>query len=384
MKKSSMFFLWVGASISISEIFTGGLLAPLGFVQGIGVILGGHLIGTILFAAGAYISYTRKVNAMESAAFSFGSLGGKLVAMCNLVQLVGWIIILVVQSANAIVGALPNLPFWTVALVLSILQMVWTIVFSTPGGRINDAAVILLAGLCGLFFFEAFSNKTTAVNSVQDINLALGIELCIAMPVSWLPLVGDHSYKANNKICAVLMPFLGYFLGSSLMYIIGFYIVISSGNDIFSFIGLSKFRYIACGVLMLSTMTTNFVALYSAAVSSTQFTKSNNTQIPAGVIGTAALVVAVFFPVDRFVIVLEKFLTSITMVFAPLFTILFIECLTKKKQCEKAVNWRLLLIAVIGMAGNWLFNRYAIFIPTLASVALVAALYAVPIKFTRG
>jgi purine-cytosine permease-like protein len=69
-----MFLLWVGASISVSEIFTGGLLGPLGFVRGLIVIIIGHLIGTALFAGGAYVSYCRKVNAMDSVAFSFGKL----------------------------------------------------------------------------------------------------------------------------------------------------------------------------------------------------------------------------------------------------------------------------------------------------------------------
>jgi purine-cytosine permease-like protein len=111
VKKSTMFLLWVGAAISVSEIFTGGLLAPLGFVQGVIAIIIGHLIGTTLFAGGAYISYCRKINAMDSVAFSFGKNGGKLVALCNLVQLIGWIIILVVQAGGAIAAVFPNLPF---------------------------------------------------------------------------------------------------------------------------------------------------------------------------------------------------------------------------------------------------------------------------------
>ncbi|WP_038078040.1 permease [Treponema primitia] len=382
MKKSAMFLLWVGAAISVSEIFTGGLLAPLGFVQGLIVIIIGHIIGTALFAGGAYVSYCRKVNAMDSVAFSFGKLGGKLVALCNLVQLVGWIIILVVQAGGAIAGVFPNLPFWTVTLTLSILQIVWAVIFGTPGGRINDIAVVLLAGLCVLFLVESFGYNAGSLSISTNMSIMLGIELSIAMPVSWLPLVGDYSCKANDKIGATLMPFLGYFLGSCFMYIIGLSIAVSSGNDIFAFIASSRFRYVACGIVLLSTITTNFVAIYSAAVSSTQWIKIKNIRTSILMVGIFTLVVSVFFPVSRFELILEKFLTSITMVFVPIFTLILLEFFMKKQTTEKHNNWGQLFIVLIGIAGNWLFNKYGIFIPTVMTILLVSTLFV--IKYIIG
>jgi putative hydroxymethylpyrimidine transporter CytX len=385
MKKSAMFLLWVGAAISVSEIFTGGLLAPLGLVQGLIVIIIGHIIGTALFTGGAYISYCRKVNAMDSVAFSFGKLGGKLVALCNLVQLVGWIIILVVQAGGAIAGVFPNLPFWTVTLTLSILQLVWAVIFGSPGGRINDIAVVLLAGLCILFFVESFGYAAGSFSISNNMSVMLGIELSIAMPVSWLPLVGDYSSKANDKIGATLMPLLGYFLGSCFMYIIGLSIAVSSGNDIFAFIASSRFRYVACGIVLLSTITTNFVAIYSAAVSSTQWMiKTKNLRTSILMVGIFTLVASVFFPVSRFELILEKFLTSITMVFVPIFTIVLLEFFMKKQKTEKSINWGQLFIVFIGIAGNWLFNKYSIFIPTVMTILLVSTLFAIEYIFSRN
>jgi putative hydroxymethylpyrimidine transporter CytX len=383
MKKSTMFLLWVGAAISVSEIFTGGLLAPLGFIQGLIVIIIGHLIGTMLFAGGAYISYSKKVNAMDSVVFSFGKNGGKLVALCNLVQLVGWIIILVVQAGGAIAAVFPSLPFWTVTLALSVFQIAWALIFGSPGGKTNDIAVVFLAGLCVFFLFESIGYKSDFISISNNMSIMLGVELSIAMPVSWLPLVGDYSCKANDKICAVLMPFLGYFLGSCFMYFIGLSIVISSGNDIFIFIASSKFRYIACGIVFLSTITTNFVAIYSAAVSSTQWIKVRNSRIPIIVIGLLTLFVSVFFPVNRFALILEKFLTSITMVFVPIFILVFFEFFMKKPKFNRSINYRNLIIVFIGIVGNWLFNKYNIFIPALMTVLLVFVVYIMKNKFEK-
>jgi putative hydroxymethylpyrimidine transporter CytX len=384
MKKSTMFLLWVGAAISVSEIFTGGLLAPLGFVQGLIVIIIGHIIGTVLFAGGAYVSYCRKVNAMDSVAFSLGKLGGKLVALCNLVQLVGWIIILVVQAGGAISGVFPNLPFWTVTLTLSIFQIVWAVIFGSPGSRINDIAVVLLAGLCILFLIESFGYNAESLSISTNMSTMLGIELSIAMPVSWLPLVGDYSSKANDKIGATLMPFLGYFLGSCFMYIIGLSIAVSSGNDIFAFISSSRFRYVACGIVLLSTITTNFVAIYSAAVSSTQWIKTKNLRISILIVGIFTLFVSVFFPVSRFELILEKFLTSITMIFVPIFTLVLLDFFMEKQKTEKRINWGQLFIVFIGIAGNWVFNKYSIFIPTVMTILLVSTLFVIKNIFSRN
>ena len=45
--------IWFGAAVSIAEILTGTLLAPLGFAKGISAIILGHIIGCIpLYMAG--------------------------------------------------------------------------------------------------------------------------------------------------------------------------------------------------------------------------------------------------------------------------------------------------------------------------------------------
>jgi putative hydroxymethylpyrimidine transporter CytX len=378
-----MFLLWAGAAISVSEIFTGGLLAPLGFAKGLFAILAGHLIGTLFLAGGAYVSYKRKINAMEAVAFSFGKVGGRLAALCNLIQLTGWIIILIVQSASAITGVFSTIPFWAAALVLAAAQMVWAAAFGSPASRMNSAAVVLLALLCFLFLFEA-SGGGAGLAVEGGISLTLGIELSIAMPVSWLPLAGDYSCKAKTKSCAVWAPFWGYFLASCFMYIIGLYIAVKTGKDIFGFIASGRFRYAACVIVLLSTMTTNFVALYSAALSSKQWIKSGGTRLPIMVIGMLALVVSVFFPAERFALVLERFLGGIMMVFTPIFTIVLLECFTNKVRFEKQANIRLLIIVIICMFANFLFNKYAVLIPMPATALLAAALFFISERMSGG
>ena len=74
-QKTSSFsqaLLWFGAAVSIAEILTGALLAPLGFAKGFFAILLGHVIGcTVLYFAGL-IGAKSELSAIESTRISFG------------------------------------------------------------------------------------------------------------------------------------------------------------------------------------------------------------------------------------------------------------------------------------------------------------------------
>lgn len=67
--------IWFGAAVSIAEIVTGTLFAPLGFAKGLAAIVLGHIIGcALLFFSGLIGGKTRK-SAMETVQISFGAKG---------------------------------------------------------------------------------------------------------------------------------------------------------------------------------------------------------------------------------------------------------------------------------------------------------------------
>jgi putative hydroxymethylpyrimidine transporter CytX len=382
-----MLLLWIGAAISISEIFTGGLLAPLGFGRGLAAILIGHLIGVALLAFGGYVSFARGENAMGAVAQSFGGVGGKLVALCNVVQLIGWTVVMIVQAGDAITSVFPRLPFAPAALVLSVLVLAWALLLGSPAVRLNNVVVALLSVLCAVLFAESAGGAGGAVfgtaRSGDAISMALAIELSVAMPVSWLPLVGDYSVSAEDRTCAAGMPFAGYFAGSALMYLFGLFIAISAGGDFFAFIAASRFRYLACGVVLLSTLTTAFLDLYSAAESSRRIVGVKSKHAPILVAGLFAAVLSVIFPVEFYGDFLTGFLTGIGMVFIPVYAVLFLDFLLKRPVGEKALCLDKLLIALVGMVAYNLFSRYGIGIPTLMSILTVAVVYTAYSAATR-
>ncbi len=80
----SQFLLWLGAAISIAEILTGTLIAPLGLTKGLLAIGLGHLIGCGLFLVPAgYLGAKLHQSALKSAQMAFGRGGVMLASGLN-------------------------------------------------------------------------------------------------------------------------------------------------------------------------------------------------------------------------------------------------------------------------------------------------------------
>jgi putative hydroxymethylpyrimidine transporter CytX len=299
------------------------------------------------------------------------------------VQLLGWTIVMVVQAGSALTGMLPAVPFSLSALILALLVLIWALMFGSPVGQgIHSLIVALLAVLCVVLFVEASGIKGEAGAFENSMSLMLAVELSIAMPVSWLPLVGDYSHQADGPLTAALMPFAGYFVGSALMYALGLFIALQGGGDVFTFIAGSRFRLASCAVVLLSTLTTAFLDLYSAVVSLGELTGpgkagtkswwSHERLFLVGA-GLFTLIASALFPVERYSGFLTAFLTLIGMVFVPVYALFFIDFLVHGKR--KIPPFLLLGIAAVGMGGYQFFTRYELGVPSLLSMALVWVLY---------
>jgi putative hydroxymethylpyrimidine transporter CytX len=379
IKNSSMFLLWAGAAISISEIYTGGLIAPLGFSKGVVAIIIGHIIGTSLLVFGGYISFLNERNAMENVKHSMGSLGVKLIAFLNVLQLVGWSAIMIIQGGRALSYVFPTLSYAIAILIMSALVFIWAYYFSNYSKWINDISVILLVFLSILLFMKIGNKMPVSISGSMSFTMA--IELSIAMPVSWLPLIGDYTKCATNKSSALKYTFLGYFIGSILMFSLGLFITGNTGKDIIEFIASSYVKWVACIVIVLSTTTTTFMDIYSAAISSKQIfnTKKDNTYIIF--YSGLALIVSYVFPIEKY----TDFLIIIGSVFVPIYTIIFLEYLLHKKAEQKKINVFGILSATAGTIIYYYLIKYEVGIPTIISILMVTGLYFLSKKlFNRG
>ncbi|WP_242837421.1 putative hydroxymethylpyrimidine transporter CytX [Desulfitobacterium metallireducens] len=363
-----MFLLWAGAAISISEIYTGGLTAPLGLAKGLAAILIGHLIGTLLLAFGGYISFQSGKTAMEKVRDSLGPVGVKVIAFLNVLQLIGWGTVMIIQAGRAF-GGIANLSLPVSMIIMGFAVLIWAFFFNNYSKALNDIFVLILLVLSVMIFFRIDMQSLPPITG--QMNFATAVELSIAMPISWLPLIGDYTKNGQSKRGVVLSSFIGYFIGSMLMYLLGFLITLHTGMDVIEYIVQSNMKFIAGFIIIIATVTTAFMDIYSAVISSKQLFPFKNENLMIVLYSLISLMIAFVFPIENF----ESFLLMIGSVFIPVYTIVFIEYLTHYKGQSSKLNTLGILIAAFGTFLYQYFVNVEWGSPTIMVFILVAVIY---------
>ena len=193
--------IWFGAGVSIAEILTGTYFASLGFGRGLLAILLGHVIGCLMFFAAGVIGGVTRRSAMETTKMSFGMRGSLFFAAMNVIQLLGWTAIMIYDGALAAQGVLSvGHPFWCV--VIGGLIIVWILIGITNLGKLNTVAMAALFVLTVVLCTVIFRNGTVVVGTDDSLTFGAAVELAVAMPLSWLPLVSDYTREAAEPVKA--------------------------------------------------------------------------------------------------------------------------------------------------------------------------------------
>ncbi|MBQ9155449.1 MAG: putative hydroxymethylpyrimidine transporter CytX [Eubacterium sp.] len=332
-RRTSVFensLIWFGAGVSIAEILTGTYFAPLGFSRGLAAVLIGHIIGcTMLFLAGLIGGIVRK-SAMETAQMSFGSKGGLLFSVLNIVQLVGWTAIMIYDGALA-AGGIWNTGSYVWCLVIGGLIIVWILIGIENLGKVNTVAMAALFLLTIVLCIVIFGKGSMIPISEDAMTFGAAVELSVAMPLSWLPLISDYTREAEKPVQATAASAITYGLVSCWMYVIGMGAAIFTGESDIAMIMVKAGLGIA-GLLIIvfSTVTTTFLDAYSAGISSETLSSKISGKwmaVLVTVIGTAA---AIFLPLTD----ITEFLYFIGSVFAPMIAIQIADFFLLKRDSE--------------------------------------------------
>ena len=353
-RRTSVFengLIWFGAAVSIAEILTGTYFAPLGFSKGLLAILTGHVIScTLLFLAGCIGGKTRK-SAMETAKMSFGTKGALLFSVLNIIQLIGWTAIMIYDGALA-ANSILHVGNWIWCVVIGGLIILWIMIGIRNLGKINTVAMAALFLLTILLSFVIFGKNTALHASGEDMTFGAAVELSVAMPLSWLPLISDYTRKARNPVKATAASAVTYGIVSCWMYVIGMGAAIFTGeSDIAQIMVKAGLGMAGLLIIVFSTVTTTFLDAYSAGVSSESLSgRINGTwaAVSVAVIGTAG---AIFFPLAD----ITEFLYFIGSVFAPMVAIQITDFFILKK--DRAGRSFCLLNLLIWLVG-FLLYRY--------------------------
>ena len=283
---------------------------------------------------------------METVKMSFGEKGSLLFAVLNVLQLVGWTAIMIYDGALAADGVL-HIGNWVWALVIGVLIIVWIFIGLTNLGKLNTVAMTALFILALVLFKVIFFGNGSMTPIVDDGSLTFGaaVELAVAMPLSWLPLISDYTREAEKPFAATLASVIVYSLVSIFMYMIGMGAAIFTGEyDIAQIMLKTGFGVVGLLIIVFSTVTTTFLDAYSAGVSSVSISSKIQEKwaaIVVTVIGTAAA-----YPMDN----ITNFLYLIGSVFAPMIAVQIADYfILKKADAEKsAFQWRNLVVWLAG------------------------------------
>ena len=265
---------------------------------------------------------------METVKMSFGEKGGIFFSFLNVLQLVGWTAIMIYDGALAANGVLhTGSRVW--CLVIGALIVLWIFIGITNLGKINTIAMaalfILTLVLCKLIFFDG---GTALAIGEEAMSFGAAVELSVAMPLSWLPLISDYTREAKEPVKATAVSSVVYGLVSCWMYVIGMGAAIYTGeSDIAQIMVKAGLGIAGLLIIVFSTVTTTFLDAYSAGISSESvFSKINGkyAAIAVTIIGTIA---AIVYPMDN----ITDFLYLIGSVFAPMIAIQIADFFLQKR-----------------------------------------------------
>lgn len=335
------FLLWAGVAISLAEIWAGGFLAPMGIWLGIAAIVLGHVIGNTFMALGGIIGSQHGIMSMVSVRPSFGIRGSNLAAVLNIVQLIGWASIMLIIGGRAgamlgksMGGILASNHLWIIAIGLGTL--VWAHYTGKPIWRVMQKltviglllVILLMSGVS----VKEFGSDIFGIKP-QEMPFMIGLDLVIAMPISWMPLVADYSRFSRRTTPAFWNTWLGYFLISSWMYVLGLTATLVAGASdpgtlILQLMGKIGLAVPALIMVVFSTITTGFPDVYSAACSTMNISQRFSSKTVLWTAGIVSILVALVFPMEHY----ENFLFLIGAMFVPLFGVVLTDYFYIRKR----------------------------------------------------
>lgn len=387
-----LFSLWFSLGIGLMVLQTGALLAPgLGLSGSLLAIFLGTLVGVLLLAAVGVIGSDTGLSAMAALKLSLGSRGASLPALLNLLQLIGWgsFEIIVMRDAASLLG---TRAFSDGSVFAS--PLLWTLFF---GGLATLLAVSgpltfvrqvlrkwgiwLLLAACLWLTWNLFARADLAALWARpgdgSLPFAVGFDIAIAMPLSWLPLIADYSRFGKRAKSVFGGTALGFFIGNVWLMSLGVAYTLAfapSGEVNTLLLALAGAGLgIPLLLILLDESENAFADIHSAAVSSAMLVRLKVEHL-ALVIGVVCTLIACVAPLAQY----QNFLLLIGSVFAPLFGVVLVDHFILRRRGEGAVvglRWSALVAWLGGIATyHLLANLYPDIGATLPALVLAGVL----------
>lgn len=324
------FALWSSLGMGLLVLLAGTLLVPgLGLGQALVAILIGTALGVLLLALAGVVGSDNAIPTMVLLRPVLGLHGSYLPTLLNLIQLIGWgsfEIIIMAQAADSITKSLFGFSNY----------FIWVFLFATfctllaIGGPLvvvrqwlEKFAVWLVYAITIWLTWHLFTHYDIGTllraPGTGALPFWLAVDLVVAMPISWMPLVADYNRFAKKTREAFWGTYLGYFLANAWFYALGALFVLAlKTEDLIPAIMTVTGGGVALVLILVDETDNAFADIYSAAVSSQNVLPKAKQWLLATAIGFVCFLLAAAVPIGQY----EEFLLLVGSVFVPLFGLL--------------------------------------------------------------
>ena len=230
--------LWSSLGLSLLVLVAGTYLVPaLSLRDAFLAILVGGVVGNAMLGFAGLIGAQARVPAMVLLRAPLGRRGSYLATVLNVVQNVGWTVFELIVIATA-AAALSQRVFGFGA------KWLWTLVAAVgttalallgPVGFVRRwvkpfAIWVVLASLAYLTWWalhDAGLQRLWSRPGKGGLGFWGGVDLMIAMPVSWLPLAADYTRFSRSRSRSFWGTGLGYLLPNVWLYALGAVLLLS-------------------------------------------------------------------------------------------------------------------------------------------------------------
>jgi putative hydroxymethylpyrimidine transporter CytX len=325
--------LWGDLSIGLLVLVTGALLVPaLGTRTALLAIVVGSVIGCVPLALVGLAGAREGVPGMVLFRPVLGLRGSFLPSFVNLVQLVGWTAFefwamgLVANAVGKDLLGFDSYRFWivVVAVVCTALALGGPVLVVRRWLERFGFWVVLAAGVW-ITIRVASAGELGAIwreRGAGGLPFWAAVDLVIAMPISWLPLVADFNRFAKRGSRSFAGTYWGYAAGNVWFYALGALMVLAAGSapdvlDIGTKIAALAGGAVVLVVLLVGESDQAMANIYSSAVSIQNVRPQLSQRWLIVAVGAVGLVLATL--IERSASTFEYFLFLIGSVFVPLF-----------------------------------------------------------------
>ncbi|MGC9103936.1 MAG: purine-cytosine permease family protein [Candidatus Methanodesulfokora sp.] len=324
--------LWLDLGIGLLVFQAGALLFPgLGMWEILLVSVAGSLVGSLLLALTGIPGTLKGIPTMVSLRPFLGDMGSYLPTVLNVIQLVGWTafeIFIMADAAFRITG---------------LDRFLWIIFFSAwcllmalwgPLAVIRhyiEKFVIWIALAISIWLAYQTIPRVPGY-SAQGMPLLYAMDLVVAMPISWWPLISDYNRFAKSTRGALLGTVVGYTIANSWYYFLGAAMAAATGQVLTpASIAMTYFGSAALLPLIVDETDNAWADIYSTAMSIKNiFPRASGRKLVVAATIAGGSLACLFSPETY-----ESFLLLIGGLFVPLSGAFISDFLLKRDEKSK-------------------------------------------------